>query len=87
MHFITDSLKDRLLFAIPKKGAQAFADLRTKARSTDDGTGRLYEKCLELLQGADVQFTRSHRLDVCLVRNHPIALSAPSSVLCDQVKS
>jgi ATP phosphoribosyltransferase len=29
---------------------------------------------LELLQGADIQFTRSNRLDVALVRNHPIAL-------------
>jgi len=34
----------------------------------------LYEKCLELLAGADIQFTRSHRLDVCLVRNHNMAL-------------
>jgi len=54
MEFI-ESMKDRLLFAIPKKG-------------------RLYEKCLELLSGADIQFTRSQRLDVCLVRNLPIAL-------------
>ncbi|KAM0748268.1 HisG-domain-containing protein [Meredithblackwellia eburnea MCA 4105] len=36
--------------------------------------GRLYEKCLELLAGADIQFTRSHRLDVALVRNHNLAL-------------
>ncbi|OCH92817.1 ATP phosphoribosyltransferase [Obba rivulosa] len=36
--------------------------------------GRLYEKCLELLAGADIQFRRHHRLDVCLVKNHPIAL-------------
>merc|ERR1712230_278055 len=36
--------------------------------------GRLNEKCLELLAGADIQFTRSHRLDVCLVRNHNMAL-------------
>ncbi|KZT56351.1 ATP phosphoribosyltransferase [Calocera cornea HHB12733] len=50
-----ESIKDRLLFAIPKKG-------------------RLYEKCLELLHGADIQFTRSQRLDVCLVRNFPMAL-------------
>lgn len=35
----------------------------------------MYEKCLELLAGADIQFTRSHRLDVCLVRNHNMALS------------
>lgn len=36
--------------------------------------GRLYEKCLELLQGADIQFKRAHRLDVALVQNHPMAL-------------
>jgi len=54
MEFI-ESIKDRLLFAIPKKG-------------------RLYDKCLELLIGADIQFTRSQRLDIALVRNHPIAL-------------
>ncbi|KAG8893851.1 ATP phosphoribosyltransferase (ATP-PRTase) (ATP-PRT), partial [Tulasnella sp. 417] len=29
---------------------------------------------MEILAGADIQFTRSHRLDVCLVRNHNIAL-------------
>ncbi|GAA96078.1 uncharacterized protein L969DRAFT_94338 [Mixia osmundae IAM 14324] len=52
---LSESLKGRCLFAIPKKG-------------------RLYEKCLELLAGADIQFTRSHRLDVALVRNHNVAL-------------
>ncbi|TFK48828.1 ATP phosphoribosyltransferase [Heliocybe sulcata] len=36
--------------------------------------GRLHEKCLELLAGADIQFRRHHRLDVCLVKNHPMAL-------------
>ncbi|KZT12228.1 ATP phosphoribosyltransferase [Laetiporus sulphureus 93-53] len=36
--------------------------------------GRLHEKCLELLAGADIQFRRDHRLDVCLVKNQPIAL-------------
>ncbi|KAI0629427.1 ATP phosphoribosyltransferase [Trametes polyzona] len=36
--------------------------------------GRLHEKCLELLSGADIQFRRHHRLDVCLVKNHNIAL-------------
>ncbi|KAF9511169.1 hypothetical protein BS47DRAFT_1299245 [Hydnum rufescens UP504] len=50
-----ESIKDRLLFAIPKKG-------------------RLFETCNELLAGADFQFFRSNRLDVCLVQNHPIAL-------------
>ncbi|KAI0274288.1 hypothetical protein BGY98DRAFT_994592 [Russula aff. rugulosa BPL654] len=48
-------LKDRLLFAIPKKG-------------------RLHERCLELLNGADIQFHRPNRVDVCLSQNHPIAL-------------
>ncbi|EPS95546.1 hypothetical protein FOMPIDRAFT_1038469 [Fomitopsis schrenkii] len=36
--------------------------------------GRLHEKCLELLSGADIQFRKDHRLDVCLVKNHNIAL-------------
>ncbi|KAG6909283.1 hypothetical protein DXG01_001227 [Tephrocybe rancida] len=36
--------------------------------------GRLYEKCIELLSGADIQFRRSNRLDVCVVLNHNIAL-------------
>ncbi|CBQ71296.1 probable ATP phosphoribosyltransferase [Sporisorium reilianum SRZ2] len=36
--------------------------------------GRLYEKCLEILAGADIQFKRQHRLDVALVQNLPIAL-------------
>ncbi|KAN0063510.1 ATP phosphoribosyltransferase (ATP-PRTase) (ATP-PRT) [Thecaphora frezii] len=36
--------------------------------------GRLYEKCLELLAGADIQFKRQHRLDVALVQNHNMAL-------------
>ncbi|KAH9037005.1 ATP phosphoribosyltransferase [Lactarius pseudohatsudake] len=36
--------------------------------------GRLHEKCLTLLAGADIQFRRPNRLDVCLVQNHPIAL-------------
>ncbi|KAJ6488212.1 ATP phosphoribosyltransferase [Mycena vitilis] len=36
--------------------------------------GRLHEKCLNILSGADIQFRRHHRLDVCLVLNHNIAL-------------
>ncbi|KAJ7119732.1 ATP phosphoribosyltransferase [Mycena epipterygia] len=36
--------------------------------------GRLHEKCLTILAGADIQFRRHHRLDVCLALNHPIAL-------------
>ena len=33
-------------------------------------------KPAELDAGADIQFTRSHRLDVALVRNHNMALCA-----------
>lgn len=29
---------------------------------------------LMLLEGADIQFRRPNRLDVCMVQNHPIAL-------------
>jgi len=36
--------------------------------------GRLHEKCMELLAGADIQFRRHNRLDVALAMNHPLAL-------------
>ncbi|VEU24084.1 DEKNAAC105219 [Brettanomyces naardenensis] len=36
--------------------------------------GRLYEKCLSLLKGADIQFHRSNRLDIAICLNLPIAL-------------
>ncbi|KAJ3059548.1 ATP phosphoribosyltransferase (ATP-PRTase) (ATP-PRT) [Quaeritorhiza haematococci] len=36
--------------------------------------GRLYEHCLSLLKGIDIQFTRKNRLDIALSTNHPIAL-------------
>ncbi|KAJ7350885.1 ATP phosphoribosyltransferase [Mycena albidolilacea] len=36
--------------------------------------GRLHEKCLSILSGADIQFRRHARLDVCLAVNHNIAL-------------
>ncbi|KAF8161833.1 ATP phosphoribosyltransferase [Mycena galopus ATCC 62051] len=36
--------------------------------------GRLHEKCLSILSGADIQFRRHNRLDVCLALNHNIAL-------------
>ncbi|GMG59554.1 unnamed protein product [Ambrosiozyma monospora] len=36
--------------------------------------GRLYEKCVTLLKGADIQFNRSNRLDIALCLNLPIAL-------------
>jgi ATP phosphoribosyltransferase len=36
--------------------------------------GRLYEKCTQLLSGADIQYKRSNRLDIALSTNLPIAL-------------
>ncbi|CAG8564242.1 8390_t:CDS:2 [Diversispora eburnea] len=36
--------------------------------------GRLYEHCLSLLGGADINFHRRNRLDIALVQNLPIAL-------------
>ncbi|CAG8725586.1 12579_t:CDS:2 [Ambispora leptoticha] len=36
--------------------------------------GRLHEKCISLLQGANIAFHRHNRLDIALVQNLPIAL-------------
>eukprot|EP00343_Euplotes_focardii_P010508 CAMPEP_0205826916 /NCGR_PEP_ID=MMETSP0206-20130828/30241_1 /ASSEMBLY_ACC=CAM_ASM_000279 /TAXON_ID=36767 /ORGANISM="Euplotes focardii, Strain TN1" /LENGTH=311 /DNA_ID=CAMNT_0053127263 /DNA_START=24 /DNA_END=959 /DNA_ORIENTATION=- len=36
--------------------------------------GRLYEKCLALLEGAGIRYTRRHRLDIALCRTLPITL-------------
>jgi len=36
--------------------------------------GRLLQAALNLLEGADIQFRREHRLDIALVKNLPIAL-------------
>lgn len=36
--------------------------------------GRLYEKCLQFLEGADIKFSRNHRLDIALSVNLPVAL-------------
>ncbi|KAI4114102.1 MAG: hypothetical protein LQ345_005066 [Seirophora villosa] len=36
--------------------------------------GRLQQAALDLLAGSDIQFRRDNRLDIALVKNHPIAL-------------
>lgn len=36
--------------------------------------GRLYEQCLQLLSGADIQFRRKNRLDIALCTNLHVAL-------------
>ncbi|KAF7794189.1 hypothetical protein EIP86_005321 [Pleurotus ostreatoroseus] len=69
-----DSLEGRLLFAIPKKGTNLLHDSTSVSSLTAYGIGRLHEKCMELIAGADIQFRRHNRLDVALVKNHPIAL-------------
>ncbi|CEQ40062.1 SPOSA6832_01645, partial [Sporobolomyces salmonicolor] len=102
LDLLSESLKGRCLFAIPKKG-QPVSCRRDLARSTLElmlfplaqaVSTRSVCSCLpvrlsmalilkacesreltnEHSTGADIQFTRSHRLDVCLVRNHNMAL-------------
>ncbi|KAF7768024.1 hypothetical protein Agabi119p4_7267 [Agaricus bisporus var. burnettii] len=36
--------------------------------------GRLHEKCLAMLAGADIKFRRPNRLDICVAQNHNLAL-------------
>lgn len=36
--------------------------------------GRLHEKCLQFLEGADIKFSRDHRSDIALSTNLPVAL-------------
>lgn len=36
--------------------------------------GRLQQKALDILKGADIQFSQEHRQDLALVNNHSIAL-------------
>lgn len=56
---------------------QSFCSLSRIGSLTDTSPqteGRLLEKTLQLLEGADISFHRSPRLDIALVKNHPIAL-------------
>ncbi|KAG2361974.1 ATP phosphoribosyltransferase-domain-containing protein [Suillus spraguei] len=57
-----DLLDGRLLFAIPKKAT---------LWCVPPGISEIY---LNKSVGADIQFRRHNRLDVCVVMNHPIAL-------------
>ncbi|KAJ3279646.1 ATP phosphoribosyltransferase (ATP-PRTase) (ATP-PRT) [Borealophlyctis nickersoniae] len=51
-----------------------FADLQDRLLFAIPKKGRLHEKCLQLLQGADIQFHRRNRLDIALSTNLPLAL-------------
>ncbi|KAJ3297132.1 ATP phosphoribosyltransferase (ATP-PRTase) (ATP-PRT) [Borealophlyctis nickersoniae] len=51
-----------------------FADLQDRLLLAIPKKGRLHEKCLQLLQGADIQFHRRNRLDIALSTNLPLAL-------------
>ena len=42
--------------------------------TSDPLEGRLQQATLDLLTGSDIQFRRETRLDIALVKNHPIAL-------------
>ena len=65
-----------------QNAAQALEMQQIDAACFFFSAGRLYEKCLELLQGADIQFKRQHRLDVALVQNMPIALLVVGLLHC-----
>ncbi|KAK0185666.1 ATP phosphoribosyltransferase [Armillaria mellea] len=70
-----ESLDGRLLFAIPKKGRlyeKCLSILSGGSHPSDEPV----HPSLRLISplGADIQFRRHNRLDVCLVQNHPIAL-------------
>ncbi|KAK4705192.1 ATP phosphoribosyltransferase, partial [Phenoliferia sp. Uapishka_3] len=80
---LTESLAGRLLFAIPKKGKARIRFGDTILPSCElINLFLLQVGCmrnvrpfwLNVIAGADIQFTRSARLDVCLVRNHNMAL-------------
>jgi ATP phosphoribosyltransferase len=53
---------------------ELFSDLADRLLFAIPKKGRLHERCLQLLQGADIQFHRKHRHDIALVRNLPVAL-------------
>ncbi|KAG9118296.1 hypothetical protein FRC07_007259, partial [Ceratobasidium sp. 392] len=36
--------------------------------------GRLHNKCMDMLRNADLHFTKSDRLDICMVKNLPVVL-------------
>ena len=76
MSLLVDSLKDRLLLAIPKKG-------RLMEKTLELLAGGYYEarSQLSLTAGADIKYNRAHRLDVALVQNHPIAMYVAVSSL------
>ncbi|KAH8993058.1 hypothetical protein EDB86DRAFT_3078885 [Lactarius hatsudake] len=62
-----------LLFADPQERHVDLAYSSYQALTADSQVV-FTKKCLSLLAGADIQFRRPNRLDVCLVQNHPIVL-------------
>ncbi|KAK0244582.1 ATP phosphoribosyltransferase [Armillaria nabsnona] len=72
-HIDVESLDGRLLFAIPKKGRLYEKCLSILAGESHSSDEPVHLRPISPL-GADIQFRRHNRLDVCLVQNHPIAL-------------
>lgn len=78
---LVNHLPDRLLFAVPKSTylyeilSEVFG-IKFLLENSQALTieGRLYEKCCQLLAGADIQFRRSNRLDIALSTNMAVAL-------------
>lgn len=72
MSLLVDSLQDRLLLAVPKKGRLMEKTLELLAGATTDYHWENHSA--DGMIGADIKYNRAHRLDVALVQNHPIAL-------------
>lgn len=74
MSLLVDSLKDRLLLAVPKKGRlhEKCVELLTGESNLILDSGFREPKLMNV--GADIKYNRAHRLDVALVQNHPLAL-------------
>ncbi|KAJ3122130.1 ATP phosphoribosyltransferase (ATP-PRTase) (ATP-PRT) [Nowakowskiella sp. JEL0407] len=51
-----------------------FSDLQDRLLFAVPKKGRLHEQCTKILAGADIQYTRSNRLDIALSTNLPLAI-------------
>ncbi|KAI9228240.1 MAG: hypothetical protein DHS80DRAFT_23483 [Piptocephalis tieghemiana] len=50
-----------------------YSDLSDRLLFAIPKKGRLFERCMKLLEGADLHFRRNHRHDIALVQDLPIA--------------
>ncbi len=60
--------------SLPQKDMDLVNHLSDRLLFAVPKKGRLQQPTLDLLAGADIQFRREFRLDIALVKNHPLAL-------------